>query len=240
MPPKHTSNNNKNKKSNNESTNNPHQKGDFTSTLPNIGANSEFPILRYMANKGIVSNFFDFKKFFLIYVTKKYSDMAETFEDIEEDEDGNLPERVLWYPDEPERPVIEVEDFVEELDQDGNPVLDDNGDPVMIPDPEVDYDPFSALNDPDGQVKKDFEDEKKIYRRDKEIVRKNYLVIFAEIWGNMSSESQAKVKEVTPNIQRLKNPLTLWNAILATHVAGNGVDVHKDRRMMRKAPHTLL
>ena len=126
MPYRKGSNNNKNKGSeknnsnNNAAENGQQRKGGSSSKQHNmaVGINPDFLELEFNQSTG-TSNFYEFKTSFTNFAFKKYFDMAKTFKDNSVG---------LYFPPEIKRPVVERDLF--ELDEDGNFVVDENGDPV--------------------------------------------------------------------------------------------------------------
>eukprot|EP01036_Dinobryon_divergens_P036585 gene36585-47673_t len=185
----------------------------------------DFPILNYGANG--TSNFFEFRRPFILYAFKKYKDMAKTFDD---DSEG------LYFPPAVEAPKMLKRPLIPDLDQNGNQRLDDDGDPIMVEDmrEDLDLNPLSLANDPFGMARMALSEQVKNYHKTVSRYREDYKGLFYDLWGNMSTESKAKVQEMEGfTLDGGCDAFDLWTAMLRTH-RGSGIQPTFDKLKARR------
>jgi len=104
--------------------------------------------------------------------------------------------------------------------------------------PEIDYpDAFllSKTADPHGFLKEDVKEQIKARRHTIEKMKSNRAQLFATIWGQLSAESEEKVRQVNnwDEIDQQKDPLLLLKAIKDIHLAAESGFNTKDRQKTR-------
>jgi hypothetical protein len=185
----------------------------------------DFPILNYGANG--TSNFFEFRRPFILYAFKKYKDMAKTFD---EDSEG------LYFPQKVRAPKMLKRPLIPDLDENGNQKLDQRGETLFKEDmsDNIDLNPLSEANDPFGMARLALHEQVKNYHKVVFRYREDYKALFYDLWGNMSTESKAKVQEMDGfTLDGGCDVYDLWTAIMRTH-RGSGSQPTFDRLKARR------